>query len=97
MEASHQGAVYFNQLIVEDQVRSVEKYLRNVGQLMKPEALDAWQKGAKGVLQDFVSVVGGVDHIKAVQPARAQGRDVPDRDRARPITRSRSRFCPRRP
>lgn len=68
-EASRQGAAYFNQLIVEDEVKSVEQSLKNGGKLLKPEAFDEWQKGAQGVWQDFAGVVGGIDRIKAIQTA----------------------------
>lgn len=68
-EASRQGAAYFNQLIVEDEAKSVEQSLKNGGKLLKPEAFDEWQKGAQGVWQDFAGVVGGIDHIKAIQSA----------------------------
>ena len=67
LDASRQGAAYFNQLMVEDETRSVEQALKNGGKLFKPEALDEWQKGAQGVWQDFAAVVGGMDRIKAVQ------------------------------
>jgi len=68
-EASRQGATYFNQLIVEDETKSVEQSLKNGGKLLKPEAFDEWQKGAQGVWQDFAGVVGGIERIKAVQAA----------------------------
>ncbi|MBW6425775.1 TRAP transporter substrate-binding protein [Rhizobium sp. XQZ8] len=68
-DASRQGAAYFNQLIVEDETKSVEQSLKNGGKLLKPEAFDEWQKGAQGVWQDFAGVVGGIDRIKAIQAA----------------------------
>ncbi len=68
-EASCQGAAYFNQLIVEDEAKSVEQSLKNGGKLLKPEAFDEWQKGAQGVWQDFAGIVGGIDRIKAIQTA----------------------------
>ena len=68
-EASRQGAAYFNQLIVEDEAKSVEQSLKNGGKLLKPEAFDEWQKGAQGVWQDFAGIVGGIDRIKAIQTA----------------------------
>lgn len=68
-EASREGAAYFNKLIVEDEVKSVEQSLKNGGKLLKPEAFEEWQKGAQGVWQDFAGVVGGIDRIKAVQSA----------------------------
>jgi len=68
-DASRQGGAYFNQLIVEDETKSVEQSLKNGGKLLKPEAFDEWQKGAQGVWQDFAGVVGGIDRIKAIQAA----------------------------
>lgn len=68
-EASRQGAAYFNQLIVEDEVKSVEQSLKNGGKLLKPESFDEWQKGAQGVWQDFAGIVGGIERIKAIQTA----------------------------
>jgi TRAP-type C4-dicarboxylate transport system substrate-binding protein len=68
-QASTEGAAYFNQLIVDDETASVAVSLKNGGKLLKPEALDAWQKGAQGVWNDFAPIVGGIDRIKAVQSA----------------------------
>ncbi|SIR30688.1 tripartite ATP-independent transporter solute receptor, DctP family [Rhizobium sp. RU35A] len=68
-DASRQGAAYFNQLIVEDEARSVEQSLKNGGKLLKPEAFDEWQKGAQGVWQDFAGIVGGIERIKTIQTA----------------------------
>jgi tripartite ATP-independent transporter DctP family solute receptor len=68
-DASRQGAAYFNQLIVEDEAKSVEQSLKNGGKLLKPEAFDEWQKNAQGVWEDFAGVVGGIERIKAVQSA----------------------------
>lgn len=55
--------------IVEDEAKSVEQSLKNGGNLLKQEAFDEWQRGAQGVWQDFATVVGGVERIKAVQSA----------------------------
>ena len=68
-QASSEGAVYFNQLIVDDEVKSVETALGHGGKLLKPEAFEEWQKGAQGVWADFAPVVGGLDRIKTVQAA----------------------------
>lgn len=67
--AAREGALYFNQLIVEDEARSVETAKAHGGQLLQPEAFDAWQAGARGVWQDFATVVGGMDLIEAIQQA----------------------------
>ncbi|MCC2610504.1 TRAP transporter substrate-binding protein [Neorhizobium petrolearium] len=69
LAASQEGAVYFNQLIVEDETASAEQSLKNGGKLLKPEAFEEWQKGAQGVWRDFAGIVGGLDRIKAVQAA----------------------------
>ncbi|MGK6312198.1 TRAP transporter substrate-binding protein [Neorhizobium sp. DT-125] len=69
LDASREGAAYFNQLIVEDEAKSVEQSLKNGGKLLKPEAFEEWQNGAQGVWQDFAPIVGGIDRIKAVQAA----------------------------
>ncbi|MGO7932205.1 hypothetical protein ACC723_38205, partial [Rhizobium ruizarguesonis] len=57
-QASSEGAAYFNQLIVDDESKSVETALANGGKLFKQEAFDEWQKGAQGVWDDFAPVVG---------------------------------------
>ncbi|WP_117192406.1 TRAP transporter substrate-binding protein [Rhizobium terrae] len=69
LEASKEGAAYFNRLIVEDEAASVTQSLKNGGKLLKPEAFEEWQRGAQGVWQDFADVVGGMDRIKAIQTA----------------------------
>ncbi|HEV2575068.1 MAG TPA: TRAP transporter substrate-binding protein [Beijerinckiaceae bacterium] len=66
-EASREGALYFNQLIVEDETASVQTALAKGGKLLKPEAFEDWQKGAQGVWQDFAGIVGGADKINAVR------------------------------
>lgn len=68
-EASREGARHFDQLIVEDEARSVELALANGGKVLKPEAFEEWQKGAQGVWQGFAEIVGGLDRIKAIQSA----------------------------
>jgi TRAP-type C4-dicarboxylate transport system substrate-binding protein len=68
-EASSEGAKYFNQLIVEDETKSVELALSKGGKVLQPEALDEWRKGAQGVWQDFAGIVGGIEKIQAVQSA----------------------------
>lgn len=68
-EASKEGAAYFNQLIIDDEAASVAVSLKNGGKLLKPEVFEEWQKGAQGVWQDFATIVGGIDRIKAIQSA----------------------------
>lgn len=67
MEASSEGARYFNQLIVEDEVKSVDLALSKGGKVLQPEMLDEWRKGAQGVWQDFAGIVGGLEKIEAIQ------------------------------
>lgn len=69
LEASREGASYFNRLIVDDEATSVATSLAHGGKLLQPEALDEWQKGAQSVWQYFAPVVGGIDRIKAIQQA----------------------------
>ncbi|TDK39709.1 TRAP transporter substrate-binding protein [Rhizobium deserti] len=66
-QASREGAAYFNELIVEDEAKSVEQSIGNGGEVLKPEAFDAWQKGAQLVWEDFAPVVGGMSRINDVQ------------------------------
>lgn len=68
-EASVAGAAYFNQLIVEDEAASVATAQANGGKVLKPEALEEWQKGAQVVWDDFAPLVGGIDRIKSIQSA----------------------------
>ncbi|WP_105370135.1 TRAP transporter substrate-binding protein [Neorhizobium huautlense] len=68
-DASQEAAGYFDRLIVEDEARSVQQALGNGGKVLKPEALDEWQKGAQGVWQEFAATVGGIDRIKTIQAA----------------------------
>jgi tripartite ATP-independent transporter DctP family solute receptor len=68
-DASQEAAGYFDRLIVEDEAMSVQQALGNGGKVLKPEALDEWQKGAQGVWQEFAATVGGIDRIKTIQAA----------------------------
>ena len=68
-DASQEAAGYFDRLNVEDEARSVQQALGNGGKVLKPEALDEWQKGAQGVWQEFAATVGGIDRIKTIQAA----------------------------
>lgn len=66
-EVSHQATSYFNGLIVEDEATSLATAKAHGGQVLQPEALDEWRKGARGVWQDFASVVGGMDKITTIE------------------------------
>lgn len=65
-EAAADGALYFNDLIVADEARSMEAAAAKGGKVLQPEAIDTWQAGAKVVWQDFAPVVGGMDRIESV-------------------------------
>ncbi|MFD1744966.1 TRAP transporter substrate-binding protein [Rhizobium helianthi] len=67
--AAQSGARYFNQLVHEDEVRSVEVARQNGGQLLQPLDMDTWREGATSVWQDFAAIVGGMDKIHAVVEA----------------------------
>lgn len=69
LDASAEGATYFNGLIVEDEAASVRTALANGGQILKPEGFDAWQAGARSVWQDFAPIIGGMEKIDEVQSA----------------------------
>jgi tripartite ATP-independent transporter DctP family solute receptor len=68
-EASAVGAGYFNQLIVEDEARSMAQALGHGATISQPDALEAWQNGAQAVWQDFAETVGGMDRIQSIQTA----------------------------
>ncbi len=65
-EASRQGAEYFNDLIVSDEMKSMEQAMKNGGKIVVPEALDEWQKGAQGVWRDIADTVGGMSRITSI-------------------------------
>jgi TRAP-type C4-dicarboxylate transport system substrate-binding protein len=69
LEASREGASYFNQLIVEDEAASIATSLVHGGRLLQPEAREEWQHGAQSVWQYFAPVVGGIDRIRTIQQA----------------------------
>jgi tripartite ATP-independent transporter DctP family solute receptor len=68
-EASAEAARYFNQLIIEDEARSIEQALSQGAIVSQPEALEEWENGAQSVWQDFAEMVGGRDRIRAIQAA----------------------------
>lgn len=66
-EAASEGAAYFDELIVADEGRSLALAAEHGGKVVQPEARDEWEKGARGVWQDFADIVGGLDKIEAVR------------------------------
>lgn len=65
-EAAADGALYFNDLIVADEARSMEMAASKGGKVLQPEAIETWQAGAKAVWRDFAPVVGGMQRIDSV-------------------------------
>ena len=66
-EAASEGAAYFNQLIVDDEVLSMKTAAEHGGQVVQPEDRAAWEAGAKGVWTDFAPIVGGNDKIETIR------------------------------
>lgn len=66
-EAASEGATYFDELIVADEGHSLALAAEHSGKVVQPEARDEWEKGARGVWQDFADIVGGLDKIEAVR------------------------------
>lgn len=65
--AADEAALYFNSLIVEDEVQSVALAEANGASVLTPEDMDAWRAGARGVWSDFAPAVGGMDRIAMVE------------------------------
>lgn len=68
-QAAEAGAETFNRLIAEDETRSMETARAHGGQVLAPEALEAWQAGARTVWQDVASQVGGMARIETIRNA----------------------------
>ncbi|WP_165223786.1 TRAP transporter substrate-binding protein [Affinirhizobium pseudoryzae] len=64
--AAADGALYFNDLILTDEARSMEVASSEGGKVLQPESIESWQAGAKTVWQNFAPVVGGMDRIESV-------------------------------
>ncbi|PSH65222.1 TRAP transporter substrate-binding protein [Phyllobacterium sophorae] len=67
LQASTEGAAYFNQLIVGDEAGSVAIAVQHGGHVLQPEERATWEAGAHGVWEEFAPIVGGIDKIKAIQ------------------------------
>lgn len=65
-DASKEGAAYFNQLIVDDEAGSIALAAKNGGHVVQPEDRAQWEKGARGVWEEFAPTVGGIDKIEAI-------------------------------
>lgn len=66
-EVATEGAAYFDQLIVEDEVASMATAMQAGGKELAPTDLPAWQQGALPVWQDMARIVGGMDLIEKIR------------------------------
>jgi tripartite ATP-independent transporter DctP family solute receptor len=64
--AAAEGALYFDQLIVEDEVASMAKAAAAGGKVVAMEDRPAWEAGARGVWTALAPKVGGLDKIEAI-------------------------------
>lgn len=64
--AAAEGALYFDQLIVEDERVSMQKAASAGGKTIAIEDRAAWENGARGVWASLAPKVGGLDKIKAI-------------------------------
>ncbi|MDT3686052.1 MAG: TRAP transporter substrate-binding protein [Pseudorhodoplanes sp.] len=64
--AAAEGALYFDQLIVEDEKVSMQKAASAGGKTVAIEDRAAWENGARGVWASLAPKVGGLDKIKAI-------------------------------
>ncbi|HEV7415266.1 MAG TPA: TRAP transporter substrate-binding protein, partial [Tianweitania sediminis] len=66
-EVSAEAAAYFNTLMQQDELASLELAQANGGTVLQPETLDAWQEGAQTVWSAFEDTVGGPQVIETVR------------------------------
>lgn len=64
--AAAEGALCFDQLIVEDEKVSMQKAASAGGKTVAIEDRPAWENGARGVWASLAPKVGGLDKIKAI-------------------------------
>jgi tripartite ATP-independent transporter DctP family solute receptor len=64
--AAKEGALHFDQLIVEDEVASMAKAAAAGGKTVAVEDRAAWEAGARGVWAALAPKVGGLDKIEAI-------------------------------
>lgn len=64
--AAAEGALYFDQLIVEDEKVSMAKVTAAGGKTIAIEDRPAWESGARGVWTTLAPKVGGLDKIEAI-------------------------------
>ncbi|MCF6369094.1 TRAP transporter substrate-binding protein [Rhizobium halophilum] len=66
-EVSAEAALYFNALMEQDEAESLELAQANGETVLLPEALSAWQEGARTVWTAFEEIVGGPQVIETVR------------------------------
>ena len=64
--AAAEGALYFDQLIIEDEKTSMAKAAAAGGKTVAIEDRAAWESGARGVWAALAPKVGGLDKIEAI-------------------------------
>jgi tripartite ATP-independent transporter DctP family solute receptor len=64
--AAAEGARYFDRLIVEDEVASMQKVAAAGGKTVAIADRAAWENGARGVWATLAPKVGGLDKIEAI-------------------------------
>jgi len=64
--AAAESALYFDQLIVEDEKLSMQKAAAAGGKTIAIEDRSAWEAGARGVWATLAPKVGGLDKIEAI-------------------------------
>jgi tripartite ATP-independent transporter DctP family solute receptor len=64
--AATESALYFDQLIVEDEKVSMQKAAAADGKTITIEDRSAWEAGARGVWATLAPKVGGLDKIEAI-------------------------------
>lgn len=67
IDATNEGAAYFDQLIIDDEVASMEIARAGGGDERVPDDLPAWQSGALPVWEEMAPIVGGMELIERVR------------------------------
>ena len=65
-EAAIEGARFFDEAIVADEVRSMEQAAAGGATVHQPEDRKAWVEGARQVWTEFADIAGGLERIEAI-------------------------------
>lgn len=68
-EASVEGAHFFDEAIVKDEMRSMEEAVAAGARVHEPEDREAWAEIARSIWPDFADQVGGMERIEAIRAA----------------------------